>query len=103
MKVRHESGCSSCPSRFLRDLISFDISIARDHCAGLFLATIEDDPQISGDIGVIKQEDISDLRKWIILNKSQLLLLWDDEISPLKAALIPINVHEDAADEPEST
>ena len=84
-------------------MISFDISIARNHCAGLFLATIEDDPQISGDIGVIKQEDVSDLKKWIILNKSQLMLLWDDEIGPLEAALIPIDVHEDAADKPAST
>ena len=67
--------------------------IPRHNLAGLFPVTIEDEPQVLGNVGDIMAHDIRDLKRWIQKNKTHLLRLWSDEVSPLKfirSAMVPL-------------
>ena len=51
----------------------------------LFTVTIEDDPEVIGDTGEIKQQDIKKVIGFIKRNKDVLLQVWKDEIDPIDA------------------
>ncbi|MGA2433941.1 MAG: hypothetical protein ABSG25_01510 [Bryobacteraceae bacterium] len=48
----------------------------------LFTITISDKPEVIGDVGDIKMNDIKKVIKFIKINKDLLLSIWNDEIDP---------------------
>ncbi len=51
----------------------------------LFTITISDNPEVIGETGNIKNQDIELTKEFVIKNKKILLSVWNDEITPVEA------------------
>lgn len=52
-----------------------------------FTITIEDQPQVIGDSTGLKRHDVQMAKKWVQVNKDELLKIWEDDVDVFDADL----------------
>lgn len=52
-----------------------------------FTITIEDQPHVTGDFAALKRCDVHMAKKWVHINKDELLKIWEDEVDVFDADL----------------
>ena len=52
-----------------------------------FTITIEEQPQVSGDCTGLKERDVQMAKKWVQVNKEELLRIWQDDVDVFDADL----------------
>jgi len=52
-----------------------------------FIITIEDDPQVIGESAGLLACDVQKARKWVQVNKNELLKIWEDDVDVFDADL----------------
>ena len=76
-------GCDACVPH---------ITASRRYCENVhegdwFGITIAEQPMLLGDFTGVKSHDIEMVKKWVLINKDQLLRIWEDNIDVFDADL----------------